>query len=92
MTELSPCLMLLVPADWVAIPEGLTELRRVLGNKYGATLDLRTATAPMSAPVTLYINYWEFWVMREAQENLPQLIERAFYTLNWLEAELEDAG
>ncbi len=90
MTELRPGLLLIMPADWEAVPEGLTELRRCLAEDYGASLLLRMSTAPMRSPLPLYVGYWEPWARRSAGRNIPFLIQAAFYTLNWLE--LEDVG
>ncbi|WP_295822392.1 hypothetical protein [uncultured Deinococcus sp.] len=85
-----PVLLLLVPADWDAVPEALTELRRCLGEDYGAGLMLRQASVPLRSPMPLYVGYWPHDVQRFAQRDLRPRIEAAFYSLAWLE--LEDVG
>lgn len=90
MNEPRPSLLLLVPADWEAIHDGLAELRRCLAEDYGAALLLRLSTAPMRSPLPLYVGYWEPWSRRSAGRNIPLLVEQAFYTLDWLQ--LEDVG
>ncbi len=45
--------MLVVPPDWEAIPEGLTELKRCLAEEYGASLLLRPSSVPMRSPMPL---------------------------------------
>ncbi len=45
-----PVLLLVVPADWSSVPEGVTELRRCLGEDYGGRLTLRMARAPLRSP------------------------------------------
>jgi len=39
--SLRPVLLVLVAADWHAVPEGMAELRRCLADEYGASLMLR---------------------------------------------------
>lgn len=90
MDEPRPVLLLLVPADWDAVPEGLTELRRCLGEDYGASLMLRQSTVPMRSPLSHYVGYWPRDVQRFAQRDLRPRIEAAFYSLAWLE--FEDVG
>ena len=85
MSELRPVLLLLVPADWEAVPEGLTELRRCLAEDYGASLMLRMASRPLRSPFHHYAGYWPHWERQHAKLDLPPRIERAFYSLDWLE-------
>ena len=46
-----PVLLLMVPADWEAIPEAVTEIRRCLGEDYGGRLHLRMASTPLRSPL-----------------------------------------
>lgn len=90
MDKPRPVLMLLVPADWDVVPEGLTEPRRCLGEDYGASLMLRQASVPMRSPMPLYVGYWPKDVQHFAQRDLRPRIEAAFSSLAWFE--LEDVG
>lgn len=90
MDEPRPVLMLLVPADWDAVPEGLTELRRCLGEEYGGRLLLRMARIPLRSPLAHYCGVWGRADLRLARRDLTPRIEAAFYSLAWLQ--LEDAG
>lgn len=53
-----PVLLVIVPADWDAVPEGITELRRCLADEYGAPLMFRMASTPLSSPLPLWTGYW----------------------------------
>lgn len=90
MDVLQPVLLVVVPADWEAVPEGLTELRRCLGEEYGGRLVLRMASTPLRSPLAHYCGVWERAEQRLARRDLTPRLEAAFYSLSWLD--LEDAG
>ena len=81
-----PGLLVFVPGEWDVDPPALAELRRYLSDEYGATLKVQQATAPMLAPVPLYIGAWRTGV----NDELRQRILAAFFTQDWLN--LEDVG
>ena len=75
----APSLLLFVPGDWEAEPDGLRELRRHLSDEYGATLTVRPFRG--HAPLPLCVGVW-----RQAPgEDVEDLILSAFFTLDWLE-------
>lgn len=90
MSEPRPLLLVLIPADWEAIPEGLAELRRCLAEDYGATLLLRPSRASLRSPMPHYVGYWTRWARRNARWSIPPLVEAAFFSLDWLV--VEDVG
>lgn len=85
-----PVLLVVVPADWDVIPDGLTELRRCLGEDYGGRLLLKMASTPLRSPLAHYCGLWGRAEQRLARRDLTPRIEAAYYSLSWLE--LEDAG
>ena len=85
-----PVLLLVVPADWDAIAEAVTEIRRCLGEDYGGRLLLRMASTPLRSPLAHYCGLWDWDELRLARRDLTPRIRAAFYSLAW--AELEDAG
>lgn len=85
MDEPRPVLMLLVPADWDAVPEGLTELRRCLAEDYGASLLLRMSSWPLRSPLPLYVGYWPRDVQRLAARDITPRVHAAFFLLDWLD-------
>jgi len=80
-------LLLVVPADWEAVPEGVTELRRCLGEDYGGRLLLKMARTPLRSPMAHYCGLWGRAELRLARRELTSHIEAAFYNLMWLELE-----
>ncbi|MFC4424866.1 hypothetical protein [Deinococcus navajonensis] len=80
-----PSLLVIVPPDWDTVPDGLAELKRYLSDEYGAVLLLRSATAPMRSPLLLHLGLWNPQDMRVAREDVDDLLQRAFYTLDWME-------
>ncbi|GGK91229.1 hypothetical protein [Deinococcus radiotolerans] len=86
---LRPVLLVIVPADWDAVPEGVAELRRCLADEYGASLMLRQATAPLSSPLPLYAGYWEPKAQWYARRDVTPRLAEAFVDLRWFDAELE---
>ncbi|THF84371.1 hypothetical protein E7T09_20415 [Deinococcus sp. KSM4-11] len=90
MDEARPVLLLLVPADWDVVPAALTELRRCLGEDYGASLLLRMSSVPLRSPMPMYVGYWPRDLQRFAQRDLRPQIAEAFSSLAWME--LDEAG
>ncbi|GGO37958.1 hypothetical protein [Deinococcus humi] len=45
-----PLPLLVVPADWEAVPEDVTDLRRCLCENYGGRLVLKMESAPPALP------------------------------------------
>ncbi|GGB62514.1 hypothetical protein [Deinococcus soli (ex Cha et al. 2016)] len=86
---LRPVLLVIVPADWDPVSEGVAELRRCLADEYGASLMLRQAIAPLSSPLPLYAGYWEPGTQWYAKRDVTPRLAQAFVDLNWLDAELE---
>ena len=86
---LRPVLLVIVPADWNAVPEGIAELRRCLSDEYGASLMLRQATAPLSSPLPLYTGYWPPDTQWYAKRDVTPRLAAAFVDLGWFDAELE---
>lgn len=86
---LRPVLLVIVPADWDAVPEGVAELRRCLADDYGASLMLRQATAPLSSPLPLYTGYWQPKTQWYARRDVTPRLAEAFVDLGWFDAELE---
>lgn len=89
MTVPQPVLLLVVPADWSAVPEGLTALRRCLGEDYGGRLLLRMARTPLRSPLAHSCGLWDRVELRLARRDLTPRIEAALFSLAWLEL---DAG
>ena len=87
MTVPQPVLLLVVPAEWEAVPEGVTELRRCLGEDYGGVLTLRMARTPLRSPLAHYCGLWDRAELRLARRDLTPRIEAAFFNLAWLELE-----
>ncbi|MFC6667838.1 hypothetical protein ACFP9V_22390 [Deinococcus radiopugnans] len=81
-----PVLLLVVPAEWEAVPEGVTELRRCLGEDYGGVLTLRSPHA-LHSPLAHYCGLWDRAELRLARRDLTPRIEAAFFNLAWLELE-----
>ena len=86
---LRPVLLVIVPADWDAVPEGIAELRRCLADEYGASLMLRQATAPLASPLPLYAGYWPPDTQWYARRDVTPRLAQAFVDLNWLDEALE---
>ena len=82
-----PVLLLVVPADWDAIPGGVTKIRRCLGEDYGGRLLLRMASTPLRSPLAHYCGLWGRAELRLARRDLTPRIQAAFFSLNWLELE-----
>ncbi|QLG12746.1 hypothetical protein HLB42_17640 (plasmid) [Deinococcus sp. D7000] len=81
-----PVLLLVVPASWEAVPEGITELRRCLGECRGVQT-LRMARTPLHSPLAHYCGLWGRAELRLARRDLTPRIEAAFFNLAWLELE-----
>ncbi|GGO41785.1 hypothetical protein [Deinococcus humi] len=90
MNAAQPMLLLVVPADWEAVPEGVTELRRCLGDDYNGRLLLKMARTPLRSPMAHYCGLWGRAELRLARRDLTPRIDAAFYSLAWLE--LEEVG
>ena len=88
MTEPRPVLLVILPADWEAVPKELAELRRLLSDEYGAVLSLRQSSRPREAPITCYVGYWPREVLHTARADIAPRVEAAFFTLDWLNNEV----
>ncbi|MFC4636710.1 hypothetical protein [Deinococcus hohokamensis] len=80
-----PSLLVIVPGDWDVVPEGLAELKRYLADEYGAHLLIRSGTAPMHAPLPLYLGIWDASDLRVSRIDVSHLLPHAFSTLAWME-------
>ena len=80
-----PLLLLMVPSQHEVDPESLRDLRRAVGDEYGAELWVRPLG--FSAPVCRLhlIGNWGRQTECEVWEELRHFIEASFYTLDWLE-------
>ena len=85
-----PVLLVVVPADWDAIPEGLSELRRCLGEEYGGRLVMRMARTPLRSPLVHYCGLWGRAERQLARRDLTPRVEAAFYSLAWMD--VDEAG
>ena len=80
-----PVLLLVVPAGWETVPQGVTELRRCLGEDYSGVLTLRMARTPLRSPLAHSCGLWDRAVLRQARRDLTPRIKAAFFNLAWLE-------
>ena len=87
MSELSrtPLLLLMVPPQLEVDPEALRDLRRAVGDEYGAELWVRPLDYPAPICRLHLIGDWGRQTEREVQDSLNHFIEASFYTLDWLE-------
>lgn len=81
-----PCLFVLVPGDWDAVPEGLAELRRYLSDEFGPSLRVHPTVACLPAPVAVRAGRWDESDWRYGHQDIEQvLVPNAFFSLDWLE-------
>ena len=74
-----------MPADWEAGSEGLTELRRCLGEDHG---DWRSGWPdPLRSPLAHSCGLWNRAELRLARRDLTPPIEATLFSLAWLELE-----
>lgn len=86
MSSPRPSLLVIVPGDWDAVPEGVAELRRYLADQHGASLLLRTTTAPLRSPLVLQTGVWALPSWRCARRDIEQvLMPQAFFSLEWMD-------
>jgi hypothetical protein len=87
MSETVPCplLLLLVPPECEVDAEALRDLRRFVGDEYGAELWVRPFEYSDTAFRLHLIGDWGQRRVYEVQDHLSPLIEASFYTLDWLE-------
>lgn len=81
---MQPIVLVLVPPDWEAVPEGLDALRRQIETGYDGRMVLRPATQKLSRPVVLLFGSWDAAAKARATETLHWLAQEAFFTLEWL--------
>ena len=80
-----PFVLLLVPPQHEVDPESLRDLRRAVGDEYGAELLVRQLGFPAPVCRLHLIGEWGSHTEREVWESLSHFIEASFYTLDWLE-------
>ena len=84
-TRVTPLLLLLVPPEGEVDPEALRDLRRAVGDEYGAELWVWPFEYSTSAVRLHLIGEWGQATEGEVRANLNHFIEASFYTLDWLE-------
>ncbi|AHX26576.1 hypothetical protein DEDE109153_08280 [Deinococcus deserti] len=86
MSTPSPCLLVIVPGNWEAVPEGVQELKRYMAHEVGGTLTVQRTPAPLRFPLVLPIGVWPPGSWRVARQDIELvLMSQAFFSLGWLE-------